>query len=105
VYALFYGGLIQPIQIALGVKRIDNNKVEKTYEQARILVVRILKEGERQAYDACLCDVEKLSMDEISPLVPSPNRLVNWIANKFIDWLDDKIATTTNRMFLVVREL
>jgi hypothetical protein len=47
VYALFYGGLIQPIQIALGVKRIDNNKVEKTYEQARILVVRILKEGER----------------------------------------------------------
>ena len=31
VYKLFYGGLIQPIQIALGYKRIDNNKIEKTF--------------------------------------------------------------------------
>ena len=52
VYKLFYGGLIQPIQIALGYKRIDNNKVEKTFGQCSILVHRILHECECQAYDA-----------------------------------------------------
>ncbi len=31
VYSLFYGGFLQPIQLALGYKRISNKKVEKTF--------------------------------------------------------------------------
>ena len=37
VYAVHYPGLIQPIQIALGWKRIEFSKVEKCYEQAASL--------------------------------------------------------------------
>ena len=31
VYKIFYGGLIQPIKVALGYKRIDNKKVENLW--------------------------------------------------------------------------
>ena len=44
VYKLFYGRLIQPIQTALGIKRIDNKQVEKTFGQCSIVVRRILYE-------------------------------------------------------------
>ena len=54
VYKLFYGGLIQLVQVALGYKRIDNNKVEKNFGQCSILVLRILHDCERQVYDVHL---------------------------------------------------
>ena len=41
VYKIFYGGFIQHINISLGLKRINNNKVEKTFGQSSILVHRI----------------------------------------------------------------
>ncbi len=42
VYAMHHPGLISPIQIALGWKRIEHSKVEKCYEQAafRVLLIR-----------------------------------------------------------------
>jgi hypothetical protein len=35
VYSLFYGGFLQPIQLALGYKRISNKKVEKHLNRHR----------------------------------------------------------------------
>jgi hypothetical protein len=58
VYAVRFPGLIQPIQIALGWKRIEFSKVEKCYEQAAYLVLLILNECERQLYDAYLFQME-----------------------------------------------
>ena len=101
VYTVFYGGLIQPIQIALGIKHLDSNKVEKTYEQASILVLRILKKAERQAYDAFLVDMEKSCLFKLVELSEEPRKLADWLATKMLDWLDTKIATTTDMFFRV----
>ena len=43
IYTVFFGGLIQPIQCALGIKHIDRKKVEKCYQQASGLVQQIAK--------------------------------------------------------------
>jgi hypothetical protein len=40
---MYHPGLIQPIHIALGWKRIEYSKVEKCYQQAAFIVLLILK--------------------------------------------------------------
>ncbi len=58
VYVMHHGGLIQPIQIVLGWKRIEYSKVEKCYEQAAFIILLILNECERQLYDAFLFQMD-----------------------------------------------
>ena len=48
IYSLYYGTLIQPIQIMLGWKRISGTDVSKCYQQAAGLVLMICDEFERQ---------------------------------------------------------
>jgi hypothetical protein len=54
VYNLYYGSFIQPIQIALGWKRIRGKDITQCYQQAAGLVTMILLEVERQLYHAYL---------------------------------------------------
>jgi hypothetical protein len=57
VYNLYYGGIIQPIQSALGWKRICGKDITQCYQQVAGLVTMILLEIERQLYHANLATI------------------------------------------------
>ena len=42
VYTVYIGGFLQPLQLALGCKQIEYNKIEKCYEQVLLLVLLVL---------------------------------------------------------------
>jgi hypothetical protein len=50
VFQLFYGGVLQAFQTALGWKKIRGTDVTKTYEQSAQLASLVLAEVERQMY-------------------------------------------------------
>eukprot|EP00957_Ditylum_brightwellii_P211380 15366112-Ditylum_brightwellii.AAC.1 len=47
VYSIFYGALMQPVQVLLGWKQIRGTDVTKRYQQAAGLVLMITDELER----------------------------------------------------------
>jgi hypothetical protein len=57
VYLLYYGGLLQPLQYALGWKRIRGSDVTKTYQQCAALALLALGEIERGLYGAFIADI------------------------------------------------
>jgi hypothetical protein len=61
----------------------------------------MLKEAERQAYDAFMCEIGKTSMNLLLSMIVTPDRLADWMASCFIDWLDKKITATTGQLFRV----
>ena len=98
VYKLFYGGLIQPIQTALGIIRIYNKKVEKTFGQCSILVHRILNECERQAYDSYLFYMMEKNKSHMISLCVNPLLLAKYLASNFEVWIDDRLAHSTDEL-------
>ena len=99
VYKLFYGGLIQPIQTALSIKRIDYKKVEKNFGQCSVLVHRILHECERQAYDAYLFYMMGKNKSHLISLCVNPLLLAEYLAGNFEVWMDDRLEHTTDELF------
>jgi len=99
VYSLFYGGFLQPIQLALGYKRISNKKVEKTFEQASILVLRVRQETERAMYDAFLFEMERDSWDGMTGLIADVHELATYLADRLEKWIDQKLTSSTDEMF------
>ena len=99
VYTVFYGGFIQVFQIALGYKRIDASKVEKSYEQSSLLLLRVLRECERHMYDAYICQVEKDHLALVRRLVAEPAKLAEWLAIGLVQWIDDKLKSSKDDLF------
>jgi hypothetical protein len=99
VCSLFYGGFLQPIQLALGYKRISNKKVEKTFEQASILVLRVLREAERAMYDVFLYEMERDNWYEMAELIADMYELATYLADELEKWIDRKLQSSTDKMF------
>jgi hypothetical protein len=99
VYSLFYGGFLQPIQIALGYKRINNKKVEKTFQQASVFVLRVLYEAERAMYDAFLFELERDKLPAILEHVTDAAVLASFLADEIAVWIEKKLSTSTDEMF------
>ena len=98
VYSLFYGGFLQPIQVALGFKRIDASKVENTYIQASILALKVLTECERQAYDAFVNQMSEATMLSLAAMDDAAS-VSDELARQFQTWFDCKLATSTDEVF------
>jgi hypothetical protein len=99
VCSLFYGGFLQPIQLALGYKRILNKKVEKTFEQASILVLRVLREAERAVYDLFLFEMHRDAFDEMRELAEDVEALATYLGEQVGRWINEKLRTSTDKMF------
>jgi hypothetical protein len=99
VYSLFYGGFLQPIQITLGYKWINNKKVEKTFQQASVFVLQILHQAEQAMYDAFLFELEWDKLPEILENIDDPEVLATFLADKVAIWMKMKLATSTDEMF------
>jgi hypothetical protein len=99
VYATHHPGLIQPIQIALGWKRIEHSKVEKCYEQAAFLVLLILNECERQLYDAFLFQMDLEERATLLLLVENEEAMAEYIAHAFPKWMTHRLIESTDEDF------
>jgi hypothetical protein len=102
VYTVFYGGFIQPIQIALGYKHVDWQKVERAYRQSSILVVAILTRVESRLIETF---VHELPLERFAAYLlddDDDNALAGYLALEFESWLSKKVAGTTDDWFRVV---
>jgi hypothetical protein len=98
VYTLFFGSFLQPIQLALGFKQIDPNKIEKCYEQAFLMVLMILGRMESRLMEEM---VFQLSDGDINSLIERPNPAVVelFLASRFDKWVDEKVTPSTDPWF------
>lgn len=101
VFAIFHGSFLQVFQTALGFKRLDAAKMENTYKQAGFSLPLVLTECKQQVYNAFvnqLSDKFLLSIQDIAasnPILPA-----NWLAISFLVWFDNKLATSTDEVFV-----
>ena len=82
----------------MGYKRIDNNKVEKTFGQCSILVHRLLHECERQAYDAYIFYIYNKNESHLLTLSANPLLLAEYLACNFEVWVDDRLKHSTDEV-------
>jgi hypothetical protein len=101
VHSLFYGGFLQPIQLALGYKHISNKKVEKTKKKkAWILVLQVLREAERAIYDAFLYEMHRDAFDRMCELAEDvEDELATYLAKQLGMWIDEKLESSINKIF------
>jgi hypothetical protein len=104
IYKIFYGGFLQPIKVALGMKRIEWGKIEKCYEQSSLMVLLILGRVESRLMEVYVCSLGS-SVDDPKMAVhehPMPDISAHYVATRFDDWLDSKIATSPDPWFRCV---
>jgi hypothetical protein len=99
VYAVHFGGFIQPIQTALGWKRIEHSKVETCYEQAAFLVLLILNECERQLHDAFLFQMDPPERAAVLLLVQDEEAMAEHIGKAFPKWMELRLKESTDEDF------
>jgi hypothetical protein len=99
VYAVHFPGLIQPIQITLGWKRIEFLMVKKCYEQAAYLVLLILNECKRQLYDAFLSQTEPPKCATILLLVENEETMAKYTGQAFPKWMERQLQESTDEDF------
>ena len=96
---LYYGGFLQPIQHALGWKRIRGNDVAKTYQQCASLAIIVLGEVERGVYGIFVQDmVTDHGVGFAMEYIDRPKPFSTFVAKAFLKWLDIKINTTTDEV-------
>jgi len=104
VYSIFYGSLIQPVQVLLRWKRIKGSDITTCYQQAAGLSILLLDEIERHLVPKstrCLHEdpeanghVERIRRDE--------KEVAIYIAKYYLKWLKQKLRTTTDDVFRMV---
>ena len=101
IYSLFYGSLIQYIQVLLGWKRIRGTDVTKCYQQAAGLVLMTADEGDKLLITAYLHDVFHNNMAARQWLCNegSSVKFALLIAKGYRAWLQEKQRTTTDAKF------
>jgi hypothetical protein len=102
VYSLFYGSLIQPIQILLGWKRIRGSDVTKCYQQAAGLALMASNEVERHLFHAFFKEI-KNDPHRVAEIVASHDSptLALKLACEYQQWLKRKRSTTTDEYFQI----
>jgi hypothetical protein len=96
IYRVFYGGFLQPFKVALGIKRIEWQKVEKCYEQSSLMVLLILMRVEAQLMEVFVCSLGTLPTEKELTLS------AHYVSIRFDKWLDDKIAYSLDPWFRTV---
>ena len=100
IYKIFYGGFIQPFKVALGMKRIEWERVEKCCEQTSLLVLLLLGRVEMRLMEVFVCVIGEDA--ESDPDTVQGKHIAHHIAVEFDGWLDGKIATSSDQWFRVV---
>jgi hypothetical protein len=99
-YLLFYGGFLQPLQYALGWKRIRGTDVTKTYQQCAALALLVLGELERGLYGRFIHDLFLTKGSELFDIYrEDSNACSTYVGKAFLEWMDERIATTTDEVF------
>jgi hypothetical protein len=104
VYSLFYGSLIQPIQILLGWKRIRGTDVTKCYQQAAGLALMIANELDRHLFTTYFKDVYDRNSENLHQLLSTEEsqKLALEIADGFRKWVKEKRSSTTDEYFRMI---
>ena len=100
VYTLFYGSLIQPIQIMLGWKRICGSDVTQCYQQVVGLALMISSELERHLLLEYLKEIhsDELKRRDLESILDS-KKLALKITNGYNEWIDFKRLQTKDKCF------
>jgi hypothetical protein len=103
VYILFYGAFLQPIQYALGWKRIRGSDVSKTYQQSASLALMVLNEVERGLYGRFISDL--VVGDNLHIFVDNQNEpklLAEYLGRQFILWLQKCVEDSTDEVLRMI---
>jgi hypothetical protein len=100
IYSLFYGSLIQPIQILLGWKRIRGSDVTKCYQQAAGLALMASTEFERHLFHAFFKEIYQ-NPDMVLEIIRTNDApaLALKLASKYQEWFKTKRSTTKDEYF------
>jgi hypothetical protein len=99
VHAVHFGGFIQPMQTALGWKRIEHSKVKKCYEQAAFLVLLMLNECKRQPHDAFLFQMDPPERATVLFLVQDEEAMAEHVGKAFPKWMELRLKESTDEDF------
>ena len=97
VYSLFYGSLIQPIQLMLGWKRIRGSDVTKCYQQAAGLALMIADAIEKHLFGTYCVETNKEANQPYTSIRDPANFSLE-VAKEFHDWCDVKLGSTTDEV-------
>ena len=101
IYKSFYGLLLHPIQVGLGLKKIIGNKISKCYQQSVELAKLVDKELEKKLFEEFL-ETKKDDFHHPAPLPHDGIRSTKYyiyVATEFEDWKYTKIKSTTDILF------
>ena len=101
IYSLFYGSIIQYIQVLLGWKQIRGSDVTKCYQQAAGLVLMTADEGDKLLVTAYLHDVLQNDREARNRLCMEGSSIefALLIAKGYRGWLLHKQRTSTDKKF------
>jgi hypothetical protein len=102
VFHLFFGSIIQPIQVLLGWKRIRGSDVTKCYQQAASLAILIADEIDRQMFGTFL--VEMLGNPafgiRFNAIEDSRDAALH-VANEYEKWKATKVRESDDEVFVM----
>ena len=100
VFLLFYGGMLQPIQIGLGIKRIQYTKIEKCYEQASSFLLLVLTRCEARLMDEMIYQMSEIQISEvIDGMNVCSSNVELMLASRFHKWLYNKSENSPDVWF------
>jgi hypothetical protein len=100
VFILFYGSFMQPVQYAMGWKRIRGSDVSKTYQQSALLALIVLNEVERGLYGRFIWSlIDRGNLQIFIAFRDSPKELGQYLAVEFIGWLQKRLEESTDEVF------
>ena len=104
IYTFFYGGFLQPIIAALGIKNIRWNKIEMCYQKAMDIVLKVLSICEKRLLDFFFHSLSDSDIIAINPKGKDSSKDIFPLALsvKFEQYIDNKMVSTTDEWFKFV---
>ena len=105
IYSLFYGSLIQFMQILLGWKRIRGSDVTKCYQQAAGLVLMICDEFDKKLMAYFLHIVQEEDGEQrvtLEACIDDSREFALIVASMFIEWMEKKQQESTDDVFKMI---
>ena len=104
VYSIFFGTLIQPIQILLKWKRIKGSDITTCYQQAAGLALMILDEIEKHLVPKATRDLERDegAVQDMRRINRDAKAVAIYIAKYYLNWIKRKLKSTTDDVFRMI---
>ncbi len=101
IYSIFYGSLIQPIQVLLKWKRIKGSDITTCYQQAAGLTILLLDEIERHLIPKSTraLDEDLLAKGQFNSIQNDEKEVAIFLSTYYRRWLKCKLKTTTDDVF------